>query len=63
MNGAALDAPTILARSRDDLRGLELTSAAREPLEPERAAELYPAISAVREALRRPVATCLGSGS
>jgi hypothetical protein len=45
---------------RADLIELERCSAAREPLEPETAAELYPLMSDVREALGRLVAEFAG---
>jgi hypothetical protein len=48
-------APSVLEALRADLSELARCAAAREPLEPQRAAELYPLISDVREALGRLV--------
>jgi hypothetical protein len=45
--------PTILAAIGAELRRLERTAAARQPLEPERAIELYGLIGDVRGALER----------
>jgi hypothetical protein len=45
--------PNILMALSAELRRLERTAAAREPLEPERAIQLYGLVSDVREALDR----------
>jgi hypothetical protein len=45
--------PNVLMALSAELRRLERIAAAREPLEPERAAELYGLVSDVREAVER----------
>jgi hypothetical protein len=55
-------APFVLEALRADLSELERCPAAREPLEPERAAELYPLVSDVREALARFVPELANAG-